>query len=81
MTTEPHHVWYSEIDADGKTDRKCEPFGIESEAEKYVAYLHTLDYVENIVIEQRNGRHTSKIMMYIKPVLVPKSVTLNFTIP
>jgi hypothetical protein len=51
MTTEPHHVWYSEIDADGKTNRKCEPFGIESEAEKYVAYLHTLDYVENVIIE------------------------------
>jgi hypothetical protein len=64
MTTEPHHVWYSEIDADGKTNRKCEPFGIESEAEKYVAYLHTLDYVENVIIEHKKVM-TDRIMKHV----------------
>ena len=80
-TNEPYWVWYSEIGADKKTSRKCEPFGKELAAEDYVKHLKKLSYVENILIEQRNGLYTSKIIIHFTPPPTPKSVTLNFTIP
>jgi hypothetical protein len=65
MSTEPFHVWYSETDADGKHHRKCEPFGKESDATEYASHLLTLDYIENILIEQLAGQYTAKVKMYV----------------
>ena len=83
MSTEPYHVWYSEIDIDNKVrNRKCSPFGNLSEAKGHANHLMKHDYIENVVIQQKEEYSTSMslLMYFTKPVKILENVKLNFTI-